>query len=312
MSPRLYHTAVIALVLSVLLSGCVIRIGEPEDPFERQEEVPPELRDNRGWPPIEDARIRPGTVVFGPAQRDDGRVGREQCTTNFVFGDPNNTTLYVGTGSHCVSGASIGDKILLAGGRAEGILEYCSFGTLTDTTSCPHVNATREEDRTNDFALIRVTDEYRPVVHPAVLIIGGPTGWAEAPDRGDTALLYGNSILREDDPDDPGTVEDEDAQAGRIWEQSGSDLFLTFPETLRRGDSGSPILDEDGAAMAVLLSKGWLRGCPEEEAQVHGAKPIAFLVEYMEENTDLRVFLHTWPLMDPPEPVPMPESVCDA
>lgn len=199
------------------------------------------------WPPLAEATIRPGVPIAGG------------CTANFVFASPDNATLYLGTASHCVVGDAIGDPIDVAGERDAGRLAYCSWGTMADEQVCPSrtidagpvgVYDPRDEASSNDFALVAVTDEHRPQVHPAVVGYGGPAGLAEDVQVGERALVHGNSSL------DIGPAWDWRDKEGYVVEREPWTTDVAAVPPAVPGDSGSPVLSADGEVIGHVIGAG--------------------------------------------------------
>lgn len=261
-----------------------------------------------GWPVLDEAPLRTGAKLFDSLEYQITHGQRLQCTLNFVFSDPNNTTLYVGTASHCVAGFSLGDKVALADGAATGMIAYCSFGTIEETDECPDLGISASEASANDFALIAIDPADRATVHPATFQIGGPTRMAPSPDAGSLAYTYGNT----DDRDGriPGAPDPLDARAGRVHRATDWTIEIVFDVTSVGRDSGSPGLAADGGALGVL-QYGFTDQCPGPRIDVNGAVFLAEAVAFMHAETDLQVELKTWPLIDPPDALPKTPWPCD-
>jgi hypothetical protein len=219
-----------------------------------------------GWGDPADAPVRPGAQVL------DG-----SCTAHFVFTSPDNATVYVGTAAHCLGDAGVGDRVSLAGGEATGVVAYDSFATMdrVDESS----NAAR---RFNDFALVAVDPGFRGKVHPAARTYGGPTDRASSASVGDRVLTYGASNTR------PG-VDELDDREGLVVGSSDwhVDLYLAGPGV--PGDSGSPVLTEDGRALGVLVTLEFTPGPGSNDAT-----KVQRAVEYMENHGGPDVELATW------------------
>lgn len=173
-------------------------------------------------PPDYDAclGIRPGGLMSAPSG----------CTFNFVFTD--GTDLYIGTAGHCIAEGQRAS--------AEGVGE---FGTAVFSTAAGFGQ---------DFALIRIDDSMTDQVQATACTWGGPTGV----DDGDSLpgeVLYetGWGIATDATPETRNRVHVENIENGAwvSWDGVGSG-----------GDSGAPILDSEGEALAV---------------HTHGLTPIA-------------------------------------
>lgn len=233
-----------------------------------------------GWPPVDEALVRPG-VKAGAA---DPVAGGHFCTLNFVFSSPDNRTLYVGLASHCLRGDKLGDEIPLAGGAVMGVLAYCSYGTIDASETCTDNTQDDDERDWNDFALLRIKDEDRAKVHPAMLAYGGPTGVSGPVGVGGRVLTYGNTDLRDAGHPLPDLL---DAREGVVTGRSDwiTEVLLAGPGI--PGDSGSPVLAHDGSALGVMKYLG---------AGTNGVTNLDAALAFLHESTPLRVELKTWPL----------------
>lgn len=267
-----------------------------------------------GWPPIEEAVVRPGVKLYDKLTDQLGitdelltDVHYYTCSTNFVFNSPGNRSLYIGTASHCVTPYDIGDTVPLADGRANGTLVYCSYGTINGATDCPDLTNGTDESHPNDFALVRIHDEDRGKVHPAALHLGGPTGLATEVAKGQEAWTYGNTdhrdarVRRAPDTLDPraGTV----ASQGPWWTR------IVFDPASLPGDSGSLAMTGDGQALGVVQWLGEI-SCPGPRPDVVGVVNLDRALAYMGTQTDLEVQLATWPVLDEPVVPSLPSVEC--
>lgn len=256
------------------------------------------------WPALDEAVIRPGVkIVAGPIQTDVGPVGElsGHCTANFVFSTPDNQTLYLGTASHCFAniGAALGDPVSIAAGAVTGTLVYCSWGTVDETETCPD-KTVNDEGWDNDFALVELPVEARTLVHPAMLHWGGPTGLLKSPPAADVHVLnFGNTSLRDADQNGPGS-DAADAREGLtaapLTPFAGSPEWITYVRFTSPGipgDSGSGVILADGTALGILI----------RIATNEGANAVTNLspaIEYLHNNTDLRIELKTWATLADP------------
>lgn len=242
------------------------------------------------WAPIEDAVIRPGVKIH----KESGG-----CTTNFVFEGATDASLYIGTAAHCLEGYAVGTILTLAGVSNAARLAYCSWGTLktNDTSGCPFPpDSSLDDSLDNDFALLEIRPDLRPLVHPALRHWGGPTGLAGAPVVGTGVMMYGNSGLRDGfqdhipDPADP--IDGKVAHPGfNEWE-----TYLQISGGIQ-GDSGAPVITHDGKALGVLRS---LEECGEGVWQT--ITDLAPALNFLAEHNVLAVELATWPLLRAPNP----------
>ncbi|NYD55921.1 hypothetical protein BKA08_000159 [Nocardioides marinisabuli] len=205
------------------------------------------------WAPASEATITPGVQMY-----TDGA----QCTANFVYTDRRGR-VYVGYAAHCAglgeatdtSGCDTpslptGTKVrfaqggnLVSGGTTvgRGRLAYSSWETMqrlgtTDADTCDY----------NDFALVRVQKRFLGAVNPSVPFFGGPTGLSsEGAPAGSQVYSYGQSSLR------PTTLLSPKlgVSLGAFGEWSW-DVYTLTPGV--PGDSGSGLLDADGAAFGTL------------------------------------------------------------
>lgn len=221
-----------------------------------------------GWPAIDDAPVRPGAKIAGGT-----------CTTGFVFSSPDNATLYVATAAHCVEDLELGDRVSIADGAAQGTLAYSSFVTMDEVGESS--DAVRG---INDLALVAVDPADRGKVHPALLHYGGPTELATELTVGDDVLMFGNSMHRDAAGDEL------DPHEGKIIDATSWRSDILYYDTPGvPGDSGSPVLAEDGRALGVLVHLEVAPG-----PGTNNAVNLATALAYMEEHTDLRVELKTW------------------
>jgi hypothetical protein len=245
------------------------------------------------WPPIEDALIRPGVQIQMEGGAPDGNGGF--CTTNFVFTDDAGE-VYIGTAAHCAATAtglsvrlqSDPDFLTRTPGPIIGTVHYSAYWYENITAEpcfvvhyCPQGDGNHD----NDFALIRINEEYRDKVHPAVLHFGGPTGLAPLDEiaAGDTVWTYGNSPLR------PGPSP-LDAREGTITAiHSPWSIDACVMTAGVSGDSGSNVLLDDGRALGVLVTMEPAPGCGVQ----NGITVLETALAYAEEQ-GYPVQLATW------------------
>lgn len=220
---------------------------------------------DEGWPSPSSAGVRPGVDIGG------------NCTANFLFSDPTNTTFYIGTAAHCVDNHAIGDLIRINHGQAIGVLVYSGWKTLDDggTGRC-------DFDSAQDFALVRIKDQYEDNIHPAMLAYGGPTHMQRLSSIGDKVLTYGDSPFW-------AGVDTLQMREGYVVSPGLciTDIYTAGPGL--PGDSGSPVVLEEGGTVGVLTT---LQFAPE--AGSNGVVTLDQAVAFMEKNTALDVELKTW------------------
>jgi hypothetical protein len=231
-----------------------------------------------GWPEIAEAQIRPGVRVTSS-------LGI--CTSNFVFASPDNRTLYLGLASHCVGESAINDTVDIAGIDDAGVIVYCSWMFTEGEADCP-----ASEDNTildvNDFALIRIKDEHRDKVHPALLHWGGPLSVAPPPATFTHALAYGNTPTSPSQQFSPM----EGVVTPFVSGSMGSYIYFLRPGIL--GDSGSAVISADGHALGVLVG---IASAPPGSNLVTNLQPA---LEYMHAQTGLEVELKAWRMISDP------------
>lgn len=263
-----------------------------------------------GWASVEEAVVFPGVQVMS---YNGG------CTVNFVFTDPNGTTVYVGTSAHCAAHPRDLKE-------DPGNPDYCSFleppkgpdqflaffgpaltwegdGSVPDATGKYVYNSNlvmygNETDATtcleNDFALIEVDAEWRHLVNPSLDHWGGPTGLRPAGEPGfaEKAYTVGGTIYRTGTPLQQPVPPVQEASRPREgyfdkppnWVPSPWSTTVDFVGQCLGGDSGSPILDKDGKAFAVMEA-----AIPTgNHCRVSYLEP---MLAYMETKTGLEVVL---------------------
>jgi hypothetical protein len=244
--------------------------------------------DDPVWSPMSQASIRPGVRVG---------VAADQCTSNFVFRDRVDGSLFLGLAAHCVHGHGNAEVSLFGiDGQfvMQGKVAYSSWEAVSFD---PDEGGLGGDVHPHDFALIEIPREHRDEVHPAVLEYGGPTALAQWDDvgLGDVLWAYGHSMMR--------PTRDLDAQQGHVLDTysrsvQGSEGFTVVAHMLAPpmpGDSGSPLLTADGEALGVLsaLTIGTPYGFWWEYSSLPHA--VSFAADHM--GRDL--VLATWDEFDP-------------
>lgn len=187
---------------------------------------------DRSWPSVGNAStIQPGNrAEFG----DSG------CTLNAVVRGPLNETLYMLTAGHCT-----------APGETASV-DGEEFGVVVDNGA----NATGGEYAydAGDWALIRVYDEARDRIHPAVRYWGGPVGVTGKVDVdfGDAVCWFGHGVyVSEVSPHRCGNLtnfQDPDATDNETFR---------FRGVVTDGDSGAPVIHyKTGTLVGIISAQG--------------------------------------------------------
>lgn len=256
----------IALLVGLMMIAPAATVaGDDEDPVAGHDPA-----DDTGWPDIGDAKIRPGM-----------QIGGGSCTANFIFSTPDNSTLYIGTASHCVGGHNIGDRIQIASYSQAGILVFCSWMHTEGTNNCPGSTTLLDPI---DFALVEIRDDYRERVHPAVRHWGGPTGISDPPSLATKMHTFGNSGLNPLGPLKPM----EGYSTGSNPESTS--MYSVRPGVF--GDSGSPVMKESGEAVGTLVAIATF--LPGENV----ISNVGRALEYMTGQTGIEVELKTWEVLE--------------
>lgn len=251
-----------------------------EPPASGGNETPPTQTEQKPWPNLGSATIRPGVQVTSSAG---------QCTSNFLFRSPDNATLYLGTASHCVDGLKIGDNVQIDGASKPGKVAYSAWIALnlkceSDATNTGCTSGQFE----NDFALVAIDAADRAKVHPAVLHFGGPKALGDSSklSTGARVLVYGQSGLWFG-------VESLHHHEGAVTAaQSGVQFrILTFAPGVP-GDSGSGVQTRAGDAVGILAT-ACLAPCTGQ----NGVVGLQGQLELAKKH-GLDAVLATWPLLD--------------
>ena len=220
------------------------------------------------WAPAGTAAIHPGVQVDN---------GNSICTAGFVFTD--GKRVFISIASHC-TGAHLdadecpnvfrtGGTVKLAGASSPPRIAYSAWDVMLREHRLRGTPCTRA----HDLALLEIEPRDRAKVNPSVPSWGGPTGVASGVQPGDVLYTYGRSRYRFGiDQLSPqigiNTANDGDGRGFRSVSLTPS-IF---------GDSGSAILDANGAALGTFLRLDLPRN--------HNTL-LAPALAYMYEHTDL-------------------------
>ena len=257
----------LAVALVVLaLAGCAAPAGEP---LTRGDIAAAPAPQEREWAPLEEAAIRPGVPIATPYG---------ECPSNFVFIRPDNTSVFLGTTAYCVRDLPVGALVTVGGPENIGVLVYSSWITMQERGE-----QDPEALEYNDFAVVRVDDSSRDLVHPAMLGMGGPTGLADA-----EALATGERVLAFT----PGGSAAGGWHRALLTGRAGGWALLAHgaPPALP-GEMGGGVLTEDGRAVGVLVNLGVL---PNPGA--NGIARLDAVMAYAREHAKLDMRLMTWDL----------------
>lgn len=207
--------------------------------------APPTASAAPSWAPASSATIKPGVQTF-----TDG----SQCTANFVFFDGAGD-VYIGQAAHCAGTGEatetdgcdseslpLGTPVRVGGASRPGTLAYSSWIAMrenkeSDPNTCAY----------NDFALVKLDSGDYGKVNPSVPVWGGPTRLGADTTLGSKVYSYGNSSLRLGlsllSPKEGYSL----GETGDGWSH---DVYTATPGV--PGDSGSPFLAADGAALGTL------------------------------------------------------------
>jgi hypothetical protein len=166
---------------------------------------------------------------YGSTTSTTSRARRTTSTTDLTEDDAivaEEPWLYAGTAGHCVSG--IGARVANKDGE---------FGTVAFSVL--------DDDRGEDFAFIRIDRDKEHLVNPSMLGFGGPNGVisGEEAQPGDGAHVYGHGLVF-------GETELTRPRSGILNESDSQFYRATLPVIF--GDSGGPVLHEDGSALGIV------------------------------------------------------------
>lgn len=165
-------------------------------------------------PPLPDAcgaLIRPGASLGG------------FCTLNFVFTDAAGS-YYIGTAGHCIG---VGQRASIPG--------IGQFGTTVFS---------RRDTQSTDFALIKVDAAKNSLVRPTLCTWGGPIGGADPGSSLPRDILYEYGW-------GTATTFHQTTRARVHVLQSESPTYVTWIGEGSGGDSGAPIVNQAGYAVAI-------------------------------------------------------------
>jgi hypothetical protein len=249
--------------------------------------APQPTADNATSAPTDPVKPRDWGSIAGKDLRPGIAIRNGQCTSNFLFQE-NWTRFFLGTAAHCVStiddtlpdamchGSAwddLGSQLRLNPRGDTGLdstLASLAYNSVMAMTTRSETAQPACED--NDFALLEISNEDLPRVHPAVLYYGGPTAldnMSLVPD--DDVYFFGHSGIREGNYIGvPATVYLEQMSPQHIvfaqyahdgWDFDWNNvLFYAFEGQPTRtqdvgpipGDSGGPFLGPQGTALAML------------------------------------------------------------
>lgn len=229
-----------------------------------------------GSGPLE-GQIRPGVEVVA-----DGA----SCTSNFLY-RLNAETVYLGVAAHCFSpdtnsgidacetaNLEIGfDQVIVENASRPAVLVYSSWRAMQEVGEEPGSNACTF----NDFALVKLHPDDIPNIHPATRAFGGPTALAAGTAAvGEGIYLYGQSALHLGIPQLETMTGSVVAIEGEGWSYDVATDTPALP-----GDSGGPVLDSQGRALAVTsaLSAG-VRADPLRNGVVNLSRALAYAKEH--------------------------------
>lgn len=147
----------------------------------------------------------------------------------------------------------------------------------------------------NDFALIKISDEDKNKVNPALTYFGGPIGLADSSSIHihEKLLSFGNST----DHYDNGYLQRKEGYVSRAQSHQGWTTEAAI--AVIKGDSGSAVIDSSGQAV------GLVKGIRVEAESLNGGGSPGILIPnldkamaYAREHGGIEVRLATWDLLD--------------
>lgn len=200
---------------------------------------------------VQASKITPGALMITNVSDDETSA----CTGSFVF--RNERATFMSYAAHCAipvqerhaTGCDyetlpLGTRVSLRGqngARAEGRLAYSAWATMreigeTDDDPC----------RYNDFALVAIDRADVALVDPSVPVVGGPTRLDRTPpERFERVLSY-----------QPYVTEPALKQGVSLGVRgNGWTHRVDVSPSANLGDSGSGLLDSEGAAFGILATR---------------------------------------------------------
>ena len=228
--------------------------------------------DRDGWASLDSALLRPGSRM------ENAKGGG--CTVNFLFTDAASSTLaYIGTAAHCYGTGTNEEDVdtvdctdtyepMTPQSTTVSVPLYDPMSGPIATPPTPTVvghfvyssfvamEAAQEEDADwcayNDFALIQLDENATRLANPAVWHWGGPTGIRDGPTAaGEHLFTFGGTAFR-NYPSGATRPRDGFVLMGAAPVAPELSFFIGVPGGCIGGDSGSPLTDEDGLAVAVV------------------------------------------------------------
>ncbi len=239
-------------------------------------------------------QIRPGVEVVA-----DGA----SCTSNFLY-QLNAQTVYLGVAAHCFSPDTNGgvdpcesrnldigfNEVIVENASQPAELAYSSWRAMQEVGETPGSAACQY----NDFALVKLHPDDIANIHPATMAFGGPTALAGGiAEVGETIYLYGHSSMHFG-------ARELEAMVGSIVEVDGDGwAYSVVTDTPAvPGDSGGPVLDSQGRALAAtsVLSVG-VRQDPLRNGVVNIDRALAYAKNHGFINKGTQLL--SWPGFDP-------------
>ncbi|MEA3199838.1 MAG: hypothetical protein QOE90_1266 [Thermoplasmata archaeon] len=177
--------------------------------------------------------------AYKPIQPGAQQVdGDNWCTLDFVFRDA--ASLYIGGAAHC--SPAVGARVASPTLGAFGTVVYKSFTSANGHSA-------------EDFALYLIDADKVDQVDPAVRNWGGPTGVAEAPAPGTLLMHTGHgAYVSSAAPLRPRLAVLQGVNgADSLTTGSAYEGWYLAEAAVLGGDSGSPMLTQDGAALGTVI-----------------------------------------------------------
>lgn len=175
--------------------------------------------------------VRPGAIAH---------TWRGKCTMNFLFTGSDGQR-YAGTAGHCV--LEVGEAKRFADPKV-----YDQSGNHIGDAVYAVTHGYDDPGPIIDFALIRLNAFGKSIATPEMCHFGGPVAIDRVQGAGEVIHHYGNgSVIREALPGRTGVTFDSGFLAGEH-------TFAYTGDIGAGGDSGSPVIDNDGNALGVLVA----------------------------------------------------------